>query len=113
MLDVPDPKWPSPDDELFKEGEDWWNTAIIGTPGGLSLIAAGFLQAGDLLVEHVASTQMDQDSLVYPIMFSYRHYLELTLKMVIVDARSLLGHSGTYPTGHKPVELVARVQAYA
>lgn len=100
LFDSPDPKWPSPDDELFKEDEDWWNTAIVGQSGGVSLIADGFLQAGDLLVEHVASTQMDQDSLVYPIMFSYRHYLELKLKTVIVDARSLLGHCGAYPTGH-------------
>lgn len=105
MLDVPDPKWPSSGDELFKEGDDWWNTAIISTPVGTSLIAAGFLKSGDLLVEHVASTQMDQDSLVYPIMFSYRHYLELTLKRLIVDARSLLGHSGKYPTGHNLLSL--------
>lgn len=33
------------------------------------------------LVEHVGRTQIDQDALVYPIVFCYRQYLELLLKV--------------------------------
>ena len=101
LLEVPDLKWPSQDDDLFKEGEDWWNTAIVDTRGfSRYMVAGGFKQAADLLVQHVNSTQMDQDSLVFPIMFSYRQYLELTLKRLILDGRSLLGRCGEYPAGH-------------
>ncbi len=99
LSETPDLKWPSPDDDLFKEGGDWWNTAIIDS-FSRHMIAGGFKQAADLLVEHVNSIQMDQDSLVFPIMFSYRQYIELTLKRLILDGRSLLDRSGEYPAGH-------------
>lgn len=50
----------------------------------------GFKMASDLLVKHVLFTREDQDYLVYPIVFGYRHYLELRLKDLLRDASRLL-----------------------
>ena len=101
MTDMPCLRWPREKDSLFQEGKDWWNTAILSLADRRGhLLAPAFKQASDLLVSHVRTTQMDQDSLVYPIMFLYRQYLELTLKALILDGRSLLGLKGDYPSGH-------------
>jgi hypothetical protein len=50
----------------------------------------GFRLAADLAVEHVVTTGNDQDSLVYPVVFGYRQYLELRLKGLLRDASRLL-----------------------
>lgn len=52
-------------------------------------IAEGFKMSADLAVAHVESTGHDQDFLVYPIVFSYRHYLEVMLKQLLRDLRQL------------------------
>jgi hypothetical protein len=47
--------------------------------GRWELYSDGFLQAGDLLVESLKKTPADP-ALIYPILFLYRHHLELELK---------------------------------
>jgi hypothetical protein len=51
--------------------------ACLNWGGGL-VYALGYRTAADALIERVAG--MDQDALVYPIVFCYRQYLELLLK---------------------------------
>ncbi len=68
------------------------------------LYIGGYKKAGDLLVEQsVAFGQ--QHILVYPILFLYRHYIELQLKEIIRCGNALLGISKHYPscfpTDHK------------
>lgn len=41
------------------------------------------------------------DIAVYPIIFLYRHHLELVLKLLIVAAQSHLGEPRQLPTGHR------------
>jgi hypothetical protein len=43
----------------------------------------GYRRGAWLLVEHVIEHQRNQDYLVYPIIFLYRHHIELTLKNII------------------------------
>jgi len=50
----------------------------------------GFRMIADLAVQHVLDTGNDQDYLVYPIVFSYRQYLELRIKGLLGDASQLL-----------------------
>jgi len=84
-----EPPRPGIEDELFGSGPDWHNNACLGMPGGFAYIA-GYLRAGDVLAQHVETTHHDQDFLVYPMMFVYRHYLELRLKDLRKDCFELL-----------------------
>ncbi len=61
--------------------------ACVNWGGGWGLYAIGYKKAGDVLVEHVAGDRGEADALVYPIVFSYRQYLELMLKDVLMEAR--------------------------
>jgi hypothetical protein len=67
--------------------------------------AEGFKRLADLGVAHCERTGNDQDFLVYPIFFSYRHYIELALKEIIRAARSLLAAQGGVPENHNLSDL--------
>jgi hypothetical protein len=79
--------WPRSGDEVFASANDRWMNANVNWGGGWGLYAIGYKEAGDLLVEDVAENRGMADGLVYPIVFSYRQYLELTLKDVLMEAR--------------------------
>jgi hypothetical protein len=46
-------------------------------------MADGYRVAGDCLVDEALSERHTRDVLVYPIVFCYRHFLELSLKCLI------------------------------
>jgi hypothetical protein len=52
-------------------------------------IAQGFRRIADLAVAHVEQSGHEADFYVYPVLFCYRHYLEVMLKQLIFDARAL------------------------
>jgi len=79
--------WPRSGDEVFASADDWQMNANVNWGGGWGLYSVGYKEAGDLLVEDVAVNRGMADALVYPIVFSYRQYLELTLKDVLMKAR--------------------------
>lgn len=84
--------WPRKGDILFAPGEDWWNNASLDYSfGSVSLYARGYLDGANHLVEHVIETKSDQDTLVYPVVFLYRQYLELAMKGIIRVGRQLQG----------------------
>jgi hypothetical protein len=58
-----------------------------------------------MLVEAVVKSRKDYDSLVFPIVFVYRQYLELRLKQLIRDSKRLLDDTSGFPTTHKIAEL--------
>ncbi len=69
----------------------------------------GYKNAADYLVDYSAERH-EMDSLVYPIMFLYRHYLEIQLKDIL---RMLYLHHGktcSTPTDHKLFELWCEVR---
>jgi HEPN domain-containing protein len=89
-------------DRLFTINPDGWSNASIHRglhPWGL--YAAGYKEAGDLLVHQLEMRKGGQDTLVYPIVFLYRQYLELTIKDLIRDARELQKVYGDYPKTHE------------
>lgn len=99
LFELPSP--PSPSDAFFTSQEDWWNNACLNwCHDGWSLYAAGYKDAADLLVKGVEANGSGQDTLVYPVLFLYRQYLELQLKDLIRQARRLLDKPGSFPTGH-------------
>jgi len=95
--------WPVKGDDPFKMGSS--SRALIACLnfthdepwGGM---AEGFKRLADLGVSYTDQTGHDQDFLVYPIVFSYRHYIELSLKLIIRAARRLLDEPGGVPATH-------------
>ncbi|MEE8167729.1 MAG: hypothetical protein V3T58_02510 [Candidatus Hydrothermarchaeales archaeon] len=82
---------PKKTDDAFKSRtQDWWNNATIDSKdlyksgeGNWNIYAEGYKRAGDWLFERVNQGRADQDFVVYPIVFLYRHAIELKLKWII------------------------------
>ncbi len=74
--------WPKKGDKLFAPGDDWENNACVNHLDSELAYVEGYYLGGDKLIEYVLATKRDQDFLVYPITFVYRHYLELSFKRI-------------------------------
>jgi hypothetical protein len=67
-------------------GGDWRNTAIIGGPlESDGALAMGFFDIPDTAVERWKAGRRN-DAIVIPIIFNYRHGIELALKAGIREA---------------------------
>ncbi len=62
----------------------------------------GYRRGARLLVEHVDEHARDQDFLVYPIMFLYRHHIELALKNIILQVPYVIERELTTPKKKAP-----------
>jgi hypothetical protein len=82
------------DSKLFSKQGDWWNNAIVGTGYSFSnkweSYATGYKTAAEVLSEKVLTELTDRDTLIYPILYLYRHYFELRLKEIIEHGNRLL-----------------------
>ncbi len=78
-------RWPKADDRLFVTADKWWQNASVAgnTISRMVLMESGFKKAGDLLVDKTREDNYDRSVLIYPIIFCYRHSLELALKYII------------------------------
>ena len=89
-------------DTLFKYDVDWQNNACLNiSRDNWVFYAQGFKKAGDVLVNHAKSHRGHLDTLIYPIVFNYRQYIELCLKMIIAEGSRLLEKEIKIPTIHK------------
>lgn len=83
---------PNLDDQLFVDVDNWPMTArLYMYPDPSELYVVGYKEAADALVETVSMRKGTADSLVFPIVFLYRHYLELRMKLLLEEGRRLLG----------------------
>ncbi len=98
---------------LFVLGEDAETNAWLQWRGDerWAAYAEGYRKAADSLVQQVRETASDQDFLVYPIAFLYRHYLELRLKGLMTIGRRLLRKHGKFPRHHDLTKLWAETRA--
>jgi hypothetical protein len=79
---------------LFQGGEYWeaeFCACIKHWHGVESAYSNGFRRAARHLAEQACDSGKDQDYLVYPIVYLYRHHVELLLKVIIEVAVALLG----------------------
>ena len=82
---------PTKDDKLFCEGQDWQNNACLNfTHDGLYLYGYGYKEAADVLVGSVIDSGRGNDTLIHPIAFCYRQYLELSFKLIFRECCRLL-----------------------
>lgn len=80
--------------EVFTgEGSDWHNRAQLNFTHYVPWHAyvAGYKEAADRLVAGIAEGLHGQDMLVFPILFLYRHYLEVSIKELIKECQPMLG----------------------
>jgi hypothetical protein len=75
------------------------STLNWGAVDSWCIYADGFKRAAELLIANVRSTY-EINTVVFPILFLARHYIELTLKEVIAYGRYLNELVGTPPGGH-------------
>jgi hypothetical protein len=79
---------------LFGPGQEPWANACVNyISDPWNLYATGYKEAADILSERVLNSRQLTDALVYPIIFLYRHYLELRLKELINSGQALLGQT--------------------
>jgi hypothetical protein len=91
---------PRKDDRLFRgDLPDRSNNACLNVrcDGDSIAYTEGYRKGARLLVEHVMEYQRNQDYLVYPIIFLYRHHIELALKNLILHAPYLIDRPLTEP----------------
>jgi hypothetical protein len=107
------PPLPTSGSVVFGSREDWQLNAclnFVDTESQWDLYADGYRRAGDILVDHAAATNSDQDILVFPIVFNYRQYLELRLKELLVLSRQLGDDREPIEPDHPLLPLWGRVR---
>ncbi len=81
---------PRQDDVVFESAEAGTNACISYWHDVNRPYKNGFRMAASRLALQVCETHADQDSLVYPILYLYRHHLELVLKDIFRTLTRLL-----------------------
>ena len=69
-------------------------------PADWNARAWGFKRAADILAAHVLATFRGGDLVIYPIVFLYRHHLELSLKEIIINGNKLLDEPVNFKAIH-------------
>jgi len=86
---------------LFSFGTDYLSNACINSYNEpITLYSAGYKEAARRLTERALNESGSIDILVFPIIFLYRHYLELKLKEIILNGTDLLYSNPIITTGH-------------
>jgi hypothetical protein len=78
-------RFPEKDDRLLRETDDW-NTGVSFSSDGISRhvhIWDGYMSAGEALVEDCRRNPQARHFMIYPILFMYRHALELAMKWIL------------------------------
>lgn len=93
------PKLPPRKGDVLFRGDlpDWHNNACLNGTGQGDPVAyvEGYRRGAEILVHFVNDNACDQDFLVYPILFLYRHHLELAMKRIISRLPRLLNRDLT------------------
>ena len=86
-------RWPRRGDKAFVTSANPSENANIDESGHsrLVLMTDGYKTAGDLMVEAAGDNDLARDTLVFPIIFNYRHFLEISLKYLLVTYGPTVG----------------------
>jgi hypothetical protein len=94
------------DSVLFRRVEDSRRSSDLNPyDNQFDLYAVGYLRAGDILVDYILQNGHYMSTLVFPIVFNYRQYIELRLKEIIWSGRTLHDQGGRYPLNHNIADL--------
>ena len=86
-------RWPKAGDKLFTTSPRWDGNALLEphARSRLVLMMSGYKRGADLMVERSAEHRYDRDTLVFPILFNYRQYIELSLKYLVATYGRTVG----------------------
>lgn len=86
-------RWPRPGDRAFVASTNPSENASIDESGHsrLVLMTDGYKTAGDLMVKAAGDNGLARDTLVFPIIFNYRHFLEISLKYLLATYGPMVG----------------------
>jgi hypothetical protein len=86
-------RWPKEGDRLLRESSDLLKSVdFSGHPVSRHVhIWDGYVRAGAALIDRCAQDSADRHILIYPILFNYRHGLELAMKWIIDNYGSHAG----------------------
>lgn len=103
-------RWPEAGDQLLSPGRDAHLPEGAGERNYRLL--RGYKRAGDICIQTALEEPHDRQSLVFPVLFNYRHYIELALKGIIEEHGASAGVSlGT--KNHKLPDLWERFMKIA
>ncbi len=93
-------RWPKTGDAPFVPADDPYDNANIAEDGfnRLVLMTRGYKLAADTMVERSAADRTDRDMLVFPIIFNYRQFLELSLKYHLATYGPTVGVDANWNT---------------
>ncbi len=87
---------------LIGPADDWWYNACVNyMPDHIWAYATGYKEAADVLVAKALEKRYHLDTFVYPILFLYRHYLELRMKELIKSGNSAISKPVRVPNDHR------------
>jgi hypothetical protein len=97
---------------LFSPREDWWQNACVNyMHDPWFTYAEGYRRGAEILAEQTTATNGELDTLVYPIVYLYRQYIELALKILVRDISLLIDVPRESINTHDLATLWARVEA--
>lgn len=95
-------RWPTFVDQALRAAPDISGAEIAQNPlARMVFMADGYKEAADVLVEKAMADRFLRHGLIYPILFCYRHFIELSLKYVISE----YGHLTAEPPNSKDHDL--------
>ena len=93
--------WPQKNEQLFKSDGTYVNLACLRYHwSSLEQFGLNYKDAADVIIDAAIAGAKSVDNLIYPAVFLYRHYLELTLKDIILRLRYIVEGGDGYPRTH-------------
>lgn len=119
-INVADYTMPKTGDVLVRKPKNYNNLSIINRDTRLSdfLIPEGYYCVVNDLLNRIRKTRSnsDKDSLIYPLLFNFRHYLELIMKDALRNFRIANGEIASnqlgYEKNHSLLSLWNRLKTY-
>lgn len=91
----------SPSDSIFKKSSNWtMNSCLNFAPNMTGAYTRGFKVMAQMGIKAIQDNSSQQDILVYPIVFNFRHHIELQLKEAIRHGYNFLNRSQRAPSIH-------------
>jgi hypothetical protein len=107
--------WPIPGQRLMQpsgEGDARMLNACFFTDRDFNIYASGYRSAAERLFEYVFEHDRNIDTLIYPFVFCWRHFLELRLKKIIADGRYMAEKGEGFPQHHHLDHLWREARTY-
>ena len=84
-------------ESIFSPNQSWRNNAYLEPEWGAYVL--GYREAADSIVENVE--ELGVDLLAYPVMFLYRHFLEIGLKHDLIVLKRYFREQVEFPPHHR------------